>query len=105
MNFTNTTGIVGIASYATWEMAVLPLVGGLVSPLLSWFIYRLSRQRLKRKETLKSSAHVFYRILSGVLLSQFLCHTVLPSTSLDVFDNPLTSLDIKYTFYFIISPS
>lgn len=90
------------ASYATWQVAILPLVGGLVSPLLSWFIYRLSRQRLKRKETLKSSAHVFYRILSGVLLSQFLCHTVLPSTSLDSFDTPLTSLDVKYTFYFIL---
>lgn len=87
--------------YETWQAALLPLMGGILCPCMSWLVYRVSRRRLKRKETLKSSAHVFYRSLSGILLAQFLCHTFLPSI-LPTNVTPFTSLDIKYMFYFIL---
>ena len=93
--------------YAIWQAAILPLMGGIVCPLMSWLVYRVSRRRLKRKETLKSSAHVFYRSLSGVLLAQFLCHTFVPSAPAPSGSGggngtPFTALDIKYMFYFIL---
>ncbi|MBX9636521.1 MAG: hypothetical protein K2Q45_03110 [Nitrosomonas sp.] len=89
------------AAYVPWQQALLPLLGGVVCPLLSWLAYRLSRQRLKRKETLQDGAHVFYRILSGVLLSQFLCHTVLPSSSSSGFAAGEV-WPLKYMAYFIV---
>jgi len=87
-------------AYQTWQAAILPVMGGVVCPLMSWFVYRISRRRLRRKETLKSKAHVFYRSLSGVLLAQFLCHTFVPA-AVDV-GTPFTALDVKYMFYFIL---
>lgn len=78
--------------FDTWQVALLPLLGGLICPLLSWLVYRVSLRRLKQKETTKSRAHVFYRILSGVLLAQFLCHTAISA-----------SIDLKYMFYFILA--
>ena len=87
--------------YETWQTALLPLMGGIVCPFMSWLVYRISRRRLKRRETLKSSAHVFYRSLSGVLLAQFLCHTFVPTFSGDN-PTPFTALDVKYMFYFIL---
>jgi hypothetical protein len=53
----------------------LPLVGGLISPLLSLLIFKISRRRLRLKETLKSRAYLFYRGLSGVLLGQVIFNT------------------------------
>jgi len=59
----------------------LPLLGGIVCPLLSWLVYRLARRRLKNKDPLKSRAMEYYRILSGVLLGQFLFHTATASAA------------------------
>lgn len=58
-------------------LIVMPLLGGLLSPLLSILVYRISRRRIQRHETLKSGAYLFYQILSGVLLGKFLFHTQL----------------------------
>jgi hypothetical protein len=59
------------------EKAILSLVGLVLSPLLSCILYYLARKRLnlKKDETSKSKAHLFYRMVSGILLAQFLGHT------------------------------
>jgi len=57
------------------EKAALSLVGLVLSPLVSGFLYYLARRRLKEDDTSKSRAHLFYRMISGILLAQFLGHT------------------------------
>jgi hypothetical protein len=54
----------------------VPLVGGIVAPMLSWAVYRVARRRLKHKQTLQSKSHVFYRVISAVLLGEFVCHSM-----------------------------
>jgi len=57
------------------EKAVLSLVGLVVSPIISGIMYWLAVKRLKEGETSKSKAHLFYRMISGILLAQFIGHT------------------------------
>jgi hypothetical protein len=57
------------------EKVILPLSGGIVCPLLSLGFYLIAKKRMQKKETVKSRAHVFYQMLSGILIGQFLCHT------------------------------
>jgi len=54
---------------------MLPLLGGIVAPILGFLVYKFSRRRLRVKDSSRSRAYIFYRILSGALLGQFLCHT------------------------------
>jgi hypothetical protein len=61
--------------YSPLQMAMLPLLGGLVCPAILCATYLYARRRMRLKETLKSRAYLFYRVLSGVLLGQFLTHT------------------------------
>lgn len=46
----------------------------LVSPLVCAIVYYFARKRLKVVESSKSRAHLFYRIVSTMLLGQFLGH-------------------------------
>ncbi len=57
----------------------LPFMGGVVAPLLSACAYVYSRRRwkLKQSSSFDSRAYLLYRIMSGVLLGQFLGHTYL----------------------------
>lgn len=64
------------ALYTPAQLAVLPLAGALMSPLLSWFFYWAARRRHQAGDTLKSRAYLFYRMLSGILLGQFIGHTI-----------------------------
>jgi hypothetical protein len=57
------------------EKAALSLVGLVLSPLLSILIYWIALHRLKESEDTKSRAHLFYRMISGILLAQFIGHT------------------------------
>jgi hypothetical protein len=57
------------------EKAALSLVGLLVSPIISCILYYLARRRLQKDDTSKSKAHLFYRMISGILIAQFLGHT------------------------------
>jgi len=72
----NTTTVTQIY-HVPVEKAVLSLVGLVLSPVLSGILYYLARKRLnlKKDETSKSKAHLFYRMVSGILLAQFLGHT------------------------------
>jgi hypothetical protein len=38
-------------------------------------VYVIARHRLRLKDSLKSRAYLFYQVLAGVLLGQFMCHT------------------------------
>lgn len=67
----NTTVIVHFAP----EKAALSLVGLVVSPLISALLYWLALRRLPEDEDIKSRAHLFYRMISGILLAQFIGHT------------------------------
>ena len=71
----------------------LPLMGGVAAPLLGLFVYRYVRRRLKVKEGTKSRAYLFYRVLSGVLLGQFVCHTSI---------QPDATLGYYYPFVFVL---
>ncbi len=73
---------------------VLPLLGGVVAPLIGFFVYRFARRRFRLKDTVKSKAFLFYRVLSAVLLGQFLCHTIIHS---DV------DLGIRFMFIFVLT--
>lgn len=66
--------------YTPVEQAFLTFPGLVVSPLLSLFIYRYARRRLDEMSTSKSRAHIFYRLMSGIFLGQFLCHTFFKAT-------------------------
>lgn len=72
---------------------VLPLLGGVVAPVIGFFVYRFARRRFRLKDTVKSKAFLFYRVLSAVLLGQFLCHTIIHS---DV------DLGIRFMFIFVL---
>jgi hypothetical protein len=68
--------------YSLAEKIVLPFLGGLIAPLCSWAAYRFALRRqaykvkvIERKEQFRSKAYLFYRVLAGVLLGQFFCHT------------------------------
>lgn len=61
--------------YSPADKAILILLGALVVPVTGWFVFVIARRRLRHKENLKSRAYVFYQVLSGVLLGQFMCHT------------------------------
>lgn len=74
--------------------ACLPFLGGLVAPALGVLVYRYVRRRLGVKEGSKSRAYLFYRVLSGVLLGQFVCHTNI---------QPDADLGLYFPFLFILS--
>lgn len=57
------------------EKAALSLVGLVLSPLISTLVYWIARRRMKEVESTKSRAHMFYRMMSGILLAQFIGHT------------------------------
>lgn len=61
--------------YSPANKAILLLLGAFVVPVTGWFVYVIARRRLRHKENLKSRAYIFYQVLSGVLLGQFMCHT------------------------------
>lgn len=74
--------------------ACLPLLGGLLAPLIGFLVYRYVRLRLRVKDTTKSRAYLFYRGLSGVLLGQFICHTNI---------QPDADLGLYFPFLFILA--
>jgi hypothetical protein len=61
--------------YTSADKAIILLLGALVVPLMGWFVFVIARRRLRLKDSLKSRAYLFYQILAGVLLGQFMCHT------------------------------
>lgn len=71
------------------EKVILPLSGGIICPLLSLAFYIFSKKRMLKEETLKSRAHVFYQMMSGILIGQFLCHTFI-------------FFDVTYTLIFVL---
>ncbi len=85
-----TTAIYTSVGYA----ASLPFLGGLVAPLIGVLVYRYVSLRLRVKDTAKSRAYLFYRVLSGVLLGQFVCHTNI---------QPDVDLGLYYPFLFILA--
>lgn len=64
-----------VSSYGATEKALLAVLGGVFVPLSSWLVYVVARHRLRLRDTLKSRAYLFYQVLAGVLLGQFMCHT------------------------------
>jgi hypothetical protein len=73
-----------IMPYGPAAQGLLPLAGLVVCPLLCFFIYRYTRRRFEGKETLKSRAFLFYRMMGGIFLGQFVCHTFLKGTTYSV---------------------
>jgi hypothetical protein len=67
--------VVSSSCYGVTEKVVLTLLGGVFVPFTSWIVYVVARHRLRLKDTLKSRAYLFYQVLAGVLLGQFMCHT------------------------------
>ena len=59
---------------------MLPLPGAILCPLVSVLIYRYVRKRYEGGETLKSRAYLFYRMMCGIFLGQFVCHTFFKGT-------------------------
>lgn len=74
MNSTATATLF-VSTYGATEKALLTLLGGAFVPFSSWIVYVVARHRLRYKATLKSRAYLFYQVLAGVLLGQFMCHT------------------------------
>lgn len=74
MNVTTVAPLLG-PLYSVGDKVVLILLGALVVPLMGWFIFVIARRRLRLKDTLKSRGYLFYQMLAGVLLGQFMCHT------------------------------
>lgn len=74
MNSTATATLF-VSTYGATEKALLTLLGGAFVPFFSWIVYVVARHRLRLKDTLKSRAYLFYQVLAGVLLGQFMCHT------------------------------
>lgn len=66
--------------YSSAEQALLSLPGLVVCPLVSVGVYLISRKRTVQTDTIRSKAYLFYRVISGVLLGQFIGHTVWPDT-------------------------
>lgn len=56
--------------------SVLALAPFLLSPLISLATYAIARRRLQEGQDSSSRAHLFYRIISYMLLGQFLGHIV-----------------------------
>lgn len=79
--------------YNSGQQAVLPLLGGILAPLMSWGVFVYAKRRLGQKETPKSRAYLFYRVISGVLLGQAICHSF-------VTDSPIIS--VRYLFSFLV---
>lgn len=70
----NSTSVLG-PLYTPADKVILLLMGALVVPVMGWFIFVIARRRLRLKDSLKSRAYLFYQVLAGVLLGQFMCHT------------------------------
>ena len=69
-----------VALYGQAVKGVLPLPGVVLCPLLSLLIYRYVRKRLEGGQNLKSRAYLFYRMMCGIFLGQFVCHTFFKGT-------------------------
>lgn len=63
------------AGYGTPEKVALSLMGGLLVPLMGWFVFVVARRRLRQSDSLTRRGYLFYQTLAGVLLGQFMCHT------------------------------
>lgn len=81
-----------MALYPVTERFVLLVLGGILSPLISAAFFVISRRRHARSDTLKKQSYVFYQVLAGVLIGQYMCHTMVP----------LTSADIHFFFAFVL---
>jgi hypothetical protein len=59
------------------EKAALSVVGLVLAPILSVVVYHIAQRALhvREGETSKSKAHLFYRMMSGLLVAQFIGHT------------------------------
>lgn len=59
------------------EKVALSVVGLVLSPILSVVIYHIAQRALivREGETSKSKAHLFYRMMSGILIAQIVGHT------------------------------
>lgn len=73
MNQNLTLTIIPLAA----EKAALSVVGLVISPIVSIIVYYIAQRALQvhEGETSKSKAHLFYRMMSGLLLAQFVGHT------------------------------
>jgi hypothetical protein len=69
--------------YTPAQRAVLPLLGGVVAPLLGLLVYRLARRSLQETERLRNRSYLFCRGITGVLLGQFFAHTYVPTGELE----------------------
>lgn len=67
--------------YSSVERSILPLAGLVVCPIMSIIVYLVARKRTTQLSSIRSKSYLFYRILSGVLLGQFIGHTVWSSDS------------------------
>lgn len=75
MNYNGTAPI-----YTSAEQAILPLAGLVLCPIVSVLVYWVARKRTESTDSIRSKAYLFYRVISGVLLGQFIGHTVWPNS-------------------------
>ena len=63
--------------YSEGEQAALSIAGLVLCPLLSIPAYIVSRWRSEQpSKSLKSRAYLFYMVISGVLIGQFIGHKI-----------------------------
>jgi hypothetical protein len=76
-------------------LVVFPLLGGVLAPIIGVLVYRYSRRKSRKHETSKGRAYLFYRVLTGVLFGQYICHvTIVAPTNFAL-------VGFKYLFLFM----
>jgi hypothetical protein len=79
--------------YGTASLVLLPLMGAVCVPVLSFLSYRWVKRHMTQQDTTNSRGYYFYRALSGVLLGQLLGH---------MFVVPLTNMDAVFAYAFVL---
>jgi hypothetical protein len=82
----------GLSLYTVPQVTLVALAAPVVCPLLSAMVYLTARRRLLHRDSLTSQAYLFYLLISGNLLGQFLGHV----SSANV---PLMALFIALGFF------
>jgi hypothetical protein len=62
------------------QLPVIAIGPALLSPLVSLIVYLIARRRLKEGQDSSSRAHLFYRLITYLLLGQFLGHVRSPNS-------------------------